>query len=150
MKEMSGRCLLRLTRMSSMLECQESEPQAGQHVFKSPSNKQSIGSFTGQTTESPDAQRVTIGRSNPASGAPEEAMCQLIDSHALISKGQIQTTGRGQVSTGRIWYTLDPYAETLFIAWGHRTRTTGLTLSIWCSQSNSLLKSSHTRRKNMV
>ena len=35
MKEMSGRCLLRLTRMSRMLECQESEPQAGQtRIYK--------------------------------------------------------------------------------------------------------------------
>ena len=30
MMEMSGRCLPRLTRMSNMSKCQESEPQAGQ------------------------------------------------------------------------------------------------------------------------
>ena len=33
MMEMSGRCLLRLTRMSSMSKCQESEPQAGQELY---------------------------------------------------------------------------------------------------------------------
>jgi hypothetical protein len=33
MMEMSGRCLLRLTRMSSMSKCQEGEPQAGQTLF---------------------------------------------------------------------------------------------------------------------
>jgi hypothetical protein len=31
--EMSERCLLRLTRMSSKSKCQESEPQAGHHLF---------------------------------------------------------------------------------------------------------------------
>ena len=33
MMETSGRCLLRLTRMSSMSKYQESEPQAGQTLF---------------------------------------------------------------------------------------------------------------------
>ena len=33
MMEMSGRCLFRLTRISSMSKCQESEPQAGHHLF---------------------------------------------------------------------------------------------------------------------
>ena len=42
---MSGRCLLRLTGMSSMLECQESEPKAGQQLFISPSNKKSHWPF---------------------------------------------------------------------------------------------------------
>ena len=33
MKEMSGRCLLRLTRMSKMSKCQERHPRAGQQLF---------------------------------------------------------------------------------------------------------------------
>jgi len=36
MKEMSGRYLLRLTRMSSSQECQECEPQAGQTCIYRP------------------------------------------------------------------------------------------------------------------
>jgi len=39
MKKMSGRCLLRLAKMKRMLECQESDLQAGQHVFLAHSNK---------------------------------------------------------------------------------------------------------------
>ena len=33
MMEMSGRCLLKLTKMSSMSKCQESEPQSGTFLF---------------------------------------------------------------------------------------------------------------------
>jgi len=98
--------------------------------LKAPQTNRAVGSFTGQTMGSPDAQRVTTGRkrvtsgrSNPASGAPEEATCQLIDPRVLISNGQIQTTGRDQVSTRRVRYTPDPYVERLFIAWGHRTHS---------------------------
>ena len=55
MKEMSGRCLLRLTKMSSMLECQESEPQAGQTRIYNFSTNRAIGSLTGSNSGSPDA-----------------------------------------------------------------------------------------------
>ena len=51
---MSGRCLLRLTRMSSMLECQEYKPQAGQtRIYIAPQTNRAVGSFTGQTAGSP-------------------------------------------------------------------------------------------------
>ena len=36
MMEMSGRCLLRLIRMSTMSKCQESEPRASQILFIEP------------------------------------------------------------------------------------------------------------------
>ena len=55
MKEMSGRCLLRLTRMLCMLECQEGKPQAGQTRIYSPSKQieplaLSLGEIRGHRT----------------------------------------------------------------------------------------------------
>jgi len=59
MKEMSERCLLRLTRMSNMLEYQEGEPQAGQQLFIGPLKKIEFGSFTGQKLGPPDSLQVS-------------------------------------------------------------------------------------------
>ena len=108
-----------------MLECQEGEPQAGQHVFISPQTNRAVGSFTGQETGPPDAQPMTIGCTHPASGAPEEATCQPFEPGALISNSQERTTRRAQVSTGHVRCTPVTCAERYANAWGHRTHTTG-------------------------
>ena len=47
MMEMSGRCLLRLTRMSSMSKCQESDPQVGQELYIVPLGSKSHWELVG-------------------------------------------------------------------------------------------------------
>ena len=51
-------------------------------------------------------------------------MCQPFETHVSISNGYLQTTGRSQVSIGRVRYSPDPYTERVAKMWGHHTRTT--------------------------
>ena len=50
----------------------------------------------------PDALQETTRRTDPASGAPDKATCQLFELGALISNGQERTTGRAQVHTSHV------------------------------------------------
>ena len=77
----------------------------------------SLGRIRGHRTqngEPPDA-------SNPASGALKLATCQPFESHMSISNGYLQTTGRSQVCTELVRYSLNLYVERVL---GHRTLTT--------------------------
>ena len=61
MMEMSGRCLLRLTRMSSMSKCQESEPQAGQELFIGPPwLREPLGSRRQDRPHRPDPEQSLV------------------------------------------------------------------------------------------
>jgi hypothetical protein len=76
MMEMSRRCLLRISSMSSMSKCQESEPQAGTFLFIEPQETKSHWELAGW----PDAPSVRL---------PSAIHVSSFKSRSLISNGHL-------------------------------------------------------------
>ena len=89
---------------SSNQMCKSEPPKAGQLLFISPSTIESLATFTGLKSGAPDAQQGATGRSTPCVRCTDVSHVSNFESHALNSNGHLRTTGRDQVSTGRVRY----------------------------------------------
>jgi hypothetical protein len=88
MMEMSGRCFLRLTRMSSMSKCQESEPQVDQTLFIDvPKRIEPLEPRWGVLRSDRTRWSGWPDAPNPASGRGSHATCQRFECHSLIVNG---------------------------------------------------------------
>ena len=91
--------------------CKREPPKASHLLLINPLNNRVVGSFTGLNSGALDAQQGATERSDPASGALMTATCCPFDFRVSISNGYLQSSGRGQVSTGRVLCSPDTYAE---------------------------------------
>ena len=95
---------------SSNQNVQERTPKAGHLLFISPLKEITVGHFHWTVVMHTGRSAGYIERSTPyvwCSGVGHVSF----ESRTSISNGHLRTTGRDQVSTGRVWYSPISYAE---------------------------------------
>ena len=110
---------------SSNQMCKREPPKAGHLLFISPLKELAIGHFHWAEIGGTGRYQVITGRSTPCVWCFGVGHVSSFESRASNSNVHLRTTGRHQVSTRCVRYSLDSCAERSASTRPHRTRSTG-------------------------
>ena len=96
-----------------MPKCKSKPPKADHFLFISLLNKKSSWLFHGQKLGPPDSLQVSHRTLESCVWCTNDSHVSPFESRASISNSHLQTTGRGQVGTGRVQCTPDQYVESI-------------------------------------